>query len=251
MFEKAMLTQGKTRRPLGVVLGMAGELTALGVVVLVPIVYTDKLPPLLFATTPIAVPSRAPEPPPPELVKAARQRGTPVVPVHSDWVFRAPARIPEKVADLIEEPVVVASGPWVPGSTGPSIPGIQGLPITSGPAVAPPPERPAERTKAAAAEKLPDRIRVGGLVQAARLVSRVIPTYPALAKQAHVQGTVTLVAVIGCDGTVRSLRVMSGHPLLVRAALDAVSKWVYRPTLLNGEPVEVDTEIDVIFSLAQ
>jgi protein TonB len=83
------------------------------------------------------------------------------------------------------------------------------------------------------------------------IVNKVQPVYPPLARQTRVQGTVRLHAIISKDGSVQQLEVMSGHPLLVQAALDAVKQWRYRPTLLNGEPVEVDTTIDVIFSLNQ
>ena len=99
--------------------------------------------------------------------------------------------------------------------------------------------------------KAASRTRVGGAVQAAKLVNRVQPVYPPLARQTRISGTVRLHAIIGKDGTVQQLQVESGHPLLVQSALDAVKQWRYQPTLLNGEPVEVDTEIDVIFSLAQ
>jgi protein TonB len=75
--------------------------------------------------------------------------------------------------------------------------------------------------------------------------------YPPLARQTRISGTVRLHAIIGKNGAVQQLEVISGHPLLVQAALDAVRQWRYRPTLLNGEPVEVDTTIDVIFSLNQ
>jgi periplasmic protein TonB len=88
-------------------------------------------------------------------------------------------------------------------------------------------------------------------VQAAKLVNRVQPIYPPLARQTRISGTVKLHAIIGKGGAVEQLQVVSGHPLLVQSALDAVKQWRYQPTLLNGEPVEVDTEIDVIFSLAQ
>src|SRR5207253_2130434 len=94
-------------------------------------------------------------------------------------------------------------------------------------------------------------LRVGGNVQAARIVNRVQPVYPPLARQTRISGTVRLHAIIGKDGAITSLEVMSGHPLLQQAALDAVRQWRYQPTLLNGEPVDVDTTIDVIFSLNQ
>jgi TonB family protein len=95
------------------------------------------------------------------------------------------------------------------------------------------------------------RLRVGGNVQHTKLIHQPRPNYPALAKQAHIQGTVKLYAVISKRGTVANLDVISGHPLLVPAALEAVKQWVYEPTLLNGNPVEVETEIDVNFTLAQ
>lgn len=93
------------------------------------------------------------------------------------------------------------------------------------------------------------RVLVGGNLQAARLVKRVQPTYPTVAREEHLSGTVKLHAVIATDGSVQSLRVWSGRCSLARASVDAVRQWRYQPTLLNGNPVEVDTEIDVTFSL--
>jgi len=83
------------------------------------------------------------------------------------------------------------------------------------------------------------------------LVNKVQPVYPPLARQTRISGTVRLHAIISKDGSVKELEVLNGHPLLVQSALDAVRQWRYRPTLLNNEPVEVDTTIDVIFSLNQ
>jgi TonB family protein len=93
------------------------------------------------------------------------------------------------------------------------------------------------------------RIRIGGNVQMSKLVHKVTPVYPPVAKAAGVQGTVVLHAIIATDGTIEQLSLVSGNPLLVRAAIDAVKDWRYEPTLLNGEPVEVDTTIQVVFSL--
>ena len=97
----------------------------------------------------------------------------------------------------------------------------------------------------------PSRLRLGGDVQASKIVHKVMPVYPATAKTAGVQGTVILHAVIGVDGRPLSLRVMNADidPELARAAIEAVSQWRYRPTLLNGEPIEIDTTIMVNFSL--
>ncbi|MBV8728525.1 MAG: energy transducer TonB, partial [Acidobacteriia bacterium] len=95
------------------------------------------------------------------------------------------------------------------------------------------------------------RIRVGGNLQSTKVIVQPRPVYPPLAKQAHIEGQVKLLAEIGADGTVQNLTVISGHPLLVPAAVEAVKQWVYQTTLLNGQPVGVETEIDVNFTLAQ
>lgn len=118
---------------------------------------------------------------------------------------------------------------------------------------APPPPPPAGVTPPAApdAPAPPQRIRVGGNVAQNNLMVKVTPAYPPVAKQARIQGVVVLNATINKDGTIQSLDVVSGHPLLVDAATDAVKQWVYRPTLLNGNPVEVTTQIDVNFTLSQ
>lgn len=93
------------------------------------------------------------------------------------------------------------------------------------------------------------RISVGGKVQESNLISRTQPPYPDLARQARIQGVVRLEAMIGTDGRVKDLKVISGHPLLVQSALDNVRDWVYRPVILNGAAVEVVTTIDVNFTL--
>lgn len=93
------------------------------------------------------------------------------------------------------------------------------------------------------------RIRLGGKVMAVKILNLVQPVYPPLARQTRISGTVRLHAIIGKDGAIEELEVISGHPLLQQAALDAVRQWRYQPTLLNGEPMQVDTTIDVLFAL--
>jgi len=85
----------------------------------------------------------------------------------------------------------------------------------------------------------------------AKLLRKVIPEYPALARAARISGIVRLIGTIGEDGTIRNLLLVSGHPLLARAAMEAVGQWIYKPTLLNGKPVEVIAPIEVTFSLGQ
>ncbi len=97
--------------------------------------------------------------------------------------------------------------------------------------------------------KPPTPVRVGGNVQSAKLIKRVLPVYPQAARQFRISGTVRLLGFIAKDGTIQRLQVLSGHPLLRQAALDAVSQWVYSPTFLNGKPVEVEAPIDVVFTL--
>jgi TonB family protein len=93
------------------------------------------------------------------------------------------------------------------------------------------------------------RVRIAGDVAKPKLVNYVPPAYPPLARQNHVQGTVKLHVILSKEGTVRSVELVSGDPLLVEAATDAVKQWRYRPTLLNGMPIEVDTVVDVVFQL--
>jgi protein TonB len=155
----------------------------------------------------------------------------------------APKVIPKDVKIIKEEAepdMGAVGGVGVPGGVaGGSIGGVLGG-VMGGMGAAPPPPK-----------ANPSRIRQGGNVQAAMLIDRVQPSYPPLARQTRISGTVRLHAIIGKDGSVQQLTLESGHPLLVQAALDAVRRWRYKPTLLNGEPVEVDTTIDVIFSLNQ
>jgi len=100
-------------------------------------------------------------------------------------------------------------------------------------------------------QSAPQRIKVGGNVQSVMVLSKVQPVYPALAKSAQVQGVVHLAVIIAKDGTVQEIKSLGGPALLIAAAMDAVKQWIYRPTLLNGEPVQVETTVDINFTLAQ
>lgn len=165
----------------------------------------------------------------------------------------APKEIPKQVAIIKEDdlpPPVASAGVigGVPGGVPGGAPGgVLGGIIGSVGAAPPPPPAVKEAPKPAT----PQRIRVGGNVQQANLIKRVTPQYPPLAKQARIQGVVKFTAIIGKDGTIQNLQLVSGHPLLVPAATEAVKQWIYKPTLLNNEPVEVITQIDVNFTLSQ
>jgi len=96
---------------------------------------------------------------------------------------------------------------------------------------------------------VPQRIRISQGVTAGLLIHRVEPPYPPLARAARLQGNVVLKAIIDKQGMIQDLQLISGHPMLVPTAIEAVKQWRYRPYLLNGQPVEVETTITVIFSL--
>ncbi len=121
--------------------------------------------------------------------------------------------------------------------------------LSSAFAAAPPPPPPPPAPAGGSGLVTPARIRVGGMVQAANLVSKVDPVYPPLAMQARISGQVRFTVIVGKDGSILNIQLVSGHPLLVAAARDAVSQYVYKPTLLNGSPVEVITQVDVNFVL--
>jgi len=159
----------------------------------------------------------------------------------------APREIPKNVSIIVEDPNAALPSPaQVQGIPGGIPGGIGGLGAIG---VAPPPPPPPPPVKAVATQSGP--LRVGGNVQAANLVKKITPVYPALAKSARIQGTVRFTAIIGKDGTIQNLQLVSGHPMLVQSATEAVKQWVYKPTLLNGEAVEVITQIDVNFTLSQ
>jgi TonB family protein len=141
---------------------------------------------------------------------------------------------------------ITAPGTRAPGVVGGVPGGVLGGILSRAPQAV----GPAQEPGATPADNVPQRIRVGGNVQSAKLVQAAKPVYPPLAKQARIQGTVQLNVTISLEGAVTSITVMSGHPLLVQAALDAVRQWVYQPTLLNGQPVEVVTTVEVNFTLA-
>ena len=219
----------------------------IGIFVLVPLIYTEALPAAQLMTFLAAPPPPPPPPPPPAAAPPPRiiRKAT-----MAD-IMKAPTLIPKSIArpDMAPAPAsavgVVGGIPGgVPGGTfGGVLGGVIGGVMSSVTAAPPPPPPPKAAT--------PKRIRVGGQVESARLIFQPKPEYPPLAKMARIQGTVRLEAIISKDGTIQDLKVVSGHPLLVKSALEAVQRWRYQPTLLNGEPVEVVTEVDVNFTLAE
>lgn len=223
----------KTNTGWSLILSAIVEIAVLAVLVLIPLMYTQALPKAMLATLLIAPPP--PPPPPPPVPKTVVK---PVARLIQSGKLIQPRAIPKEVtvfkeAELPPDPIT--SNTNQAGVFG-GIPG-QGL-MAGGPAVPPPPKPTA-----------PARIKQGGAVTAASIITQTKPTYPPLARQARIQGVVVLHAIIDKEGKVSQLEVISGHPLLVQSALDAVKQWRYKPTLLNGDPVEVDTTIQVTFTM--
>jgi protein TonB len=237
MFEELLVSNPyatKTKQRWTVLVSMIFQVTFLSILLLIPLIYTEALPKAMLATLLVAPPP-PPPPPPPAQVQTVRKTQ---VHLMDAGKLMAPKAIPKNITIIKEEadPDMGVGGGVLGGVAGGSMGGAIGGVIGGMPA----PPKPAQ-----------SRIKVGGNVTAARLQNKVSPVYPALARQTRISGTVRLHAIIAKDGTVQQLEVLSGHPLLVQSALDAVRQWRYQPTLLNGEPVEVDTTVDVIFSLNQ
>jgi protein TonB len=199
--------------------------------------------PLFGKPARIALANMTPIPPyypnrPPARPDTPARPNTPHPRITSDNVFSQPTRIPNRIDESPEPPSSEPPG-ILPGSV-PGTPCAACLPIVD---VRPQPERPAEVRPQA-----PHRLVMTHL-ESAMLIHRVEPVYPPLARQIHREGQVELHAIISTDGTIQSLQVVSGDALFLRSAQDAVSQWRYRPTVLNGQPVEIDTYITVIYTL--
>jgi protein TonB len=250
MFEQSLIDSGaKTRRTTSVLISFIFQMVLLGVGILIPLLNYYELPATQLMTFLVAPPPPPPPPPPPVAVVKVQK----VVPREFDsGKLVQPVAIPDKVAVIEEDEMPQSAGiagvvGGVPGGmAGGSLGGVIGGIISSAPDVAPPPPPPVKK----APPPTPKRIRVGGSVQRANLINQARPVYPPLARQARIQGTVKLTAIISKDGSIQKLEVLSGHPLLIPAALQAVKEWRYKPTLLNGEPVEVVTQVDVNFTLS-
>jgi periplasmic protein TonB len=221
------------RKPWSVLVSVILQALLIGVLILVPLIFTEALPKTMLSTF-IVAPTPPPPPPPPMAAVKVQQ-------VKLAQVIKAnpvtPTVIPKKIEiekDQAAPEIAQNRDNGMPGGTGDVLGGIAG----NGPVVPPPPK-----------PQTPQRVTVGGQVQAAKLINKIPPEYPEVAKSAHVTGTVVLHAVISKNGGIEQLQLVSGPPLLAKAAMDAVGQWRYKPTVLNGQPVEVDTTIDVVFAL--
>jgi protein TonB len=243
MFEDSLIESGgklRTKRGRTSVVAFMIEFMIIGVMVLIPLIFTEALPKGQMMFLLVAPP---PPPPPPPPAAAVVQH---VKVIQTDIVngeLRTPTKIPQKVKMIQEDeapPAMASTGVvgGVPGGIpGGSMGGVIGSVLSSTPTVAP-------------HIATPQRVRVSSGVSSGLLIRKVNPTYPPLARQARIQGTVILQAQISKDGSIENLTLVSGHPMLAPAAIEAVKQWKYKPYLLNGEPVEVDTQVQVNFTLA-
>jgi protein TonB len=252
MFEVVALANGfAAKRLWNTCLGFTGEALLVACAAVAPLVSPPVLPhsrAIMAWLLPMAPPA-----PPPVGDTAKARPARPSVERSQPRVGQivAPATVPARAAVIVDEPLET-SGYGVPGGADnggrngvpngmlnsiledvPAVPAVERAPV---PAVTPLP-------------MAPKQVVVGGRVKMARLIHRVEPLYPPLARQMRVSGTVELVGIIATGGRIRELKLLSGNPLLAPAALEAVRQWVYEPTLLNGEPVELIATISVIFRL--
>jgi protein TonB len=232
MFEQAFVNVRSAPRST-FALSSIVKIGVLGILLLLPLLYTQGLPGIQLRSV-LAAP-----PPPPAPVQRV--------------LVKTPARTP--VARIFNVPTLIVSHsitstaavqPLAPPEVGPPTwpAGVyEGAGVTPG-AITPPPPPPVKAQTHTA-------IRIGGGVSEANLIHRVQPVYPPAAKITHVEGIVEFTATISKQGAIENLQLVRGHPLLVNAAREAILQWRYRPTLLNGEPVEVITDIMVNFTLSR
>src|SRR3990167_6260398 len=241
MFEQLLessTTKKHARNPLAYAVSITVQMIAIGVLILIPLLYTEALPQQQMLSWLVAPPPPPPPPPPAQPAGRRVERGG----VMEAGKRRAPREIPREIEIIRDAPQEDMGGVvgGVPGGVpGGQMGGVIGGVLGGIPSAVPPPPKP----------EAPKRIRGSSGVQEAKMIHRADPTYPPLAKQARIFGTVRLEAVIAADGSIQNLRVIEGHPLLVQSALQAVQQWRYQPTLLSGEPVEVVTFIEVVFRL--
>jgi protein TonB len=249
LFEVSLLDSSvaqRKRRTWSTLLSFVLQLFLIGLLLLLPLWFTDVLPKQQLLTL-LEAPPPPPPPPPPAASTPSTAKVVKVTSNIANGRLRTPSRIPSKVQMIKEDeaPPPVATTGGVAGGVPGGIPGGQldgviGGIISSSPSLAAVPRlsQPAPAVQ---------RVRVSQGVTKGLLIYRVEPAYPPLAKQARIQGVVVMTALIDKGGNVQNLQVVSGHPLLAPAAIEAVKQWRYKPFVLNGQPVEVETTVTVNF----
>ena len=247
MFADSMLEFGvqRKRKAFATTTSFILNVLAIGIMLAIPLAFTEELPKAQLLTFLVAPPP--PPPPPPPAAAAVKVVKVIQTDLLSNGALRTPTKIPQKIQMIKEEeaPPPMPAGGGVIGGVAGGMPGGQMNGVIGGIVNS--------TSSLSAVPKFvpvtPQRIRISQGVTKGLLIQRVEPTYPTLAKQARVQGEVVLSAVIDTNGQIQNLQLVSGHPMLVPAAIAAVKQWRYKPYLLNGQPVEVETTITVIFNL--
>lgn len=252
MFEQATLEAAPaSHRLFGTFAGVTCQAVVVGLMILGPLVFPQVLPDVHSLVMLVAPGAPPPPPAPGPLVRPRAVAST----ARTFCALCMPVAIPKHTIQIVDElPEAVDAGIGVPGGIPGGIPGgspdgVLGGLLRTVPSFVPPKPIETPRPAPSATPAAIPRVRIGGLVKLATPIHRVEPQYPLLAKQARISGVVELEGVIGVDGRLHELKVKSGHPLLIKAALDAVSQWIYEPTTLNSQPVEVVTPITVTFRL--
>lgn len=237
MFEDSLMESGgriKTRRGWTTLISVSFQVLVILIMILIPLIYTEALPTQMITTFLVAPPPPPPPPPPAAVVKVTK-----IETELDNGQLKTPTKIPEKIKIVKEEeqpPSTGVIGGVAGGVPGGALNGVLGGILGSA----------SNGPKLAA----PQKVRVSGGVIEGNLIRKVEPTYPPIAKTARIQGSVVLHAIISKQGTIENLQVISGHPMLTQSAVEAVKQWKYRPYVLSGEPVEVDTTITVNFTLS-
>jgi protein TonB len=237
MFQALEATWGRSaRRGWSTLASFTMQALALSLLLAIPLVWVQGPPALRWIDTSIFSPPPAPAPPAPQIAQHRGIQDSEMSGVH----IIMPSSIPPTITHIMDE---APSAPSIgdvgtPGGTGDGRQGIWRS-IGGPTSVAPPPPPVAP----------PKPLRVSQLGEG-NLVYRVQPQYPQIARMAGIQGSVQLRAIVSKTGTIENLTVLNGHPTLIAAAVEAVKHWRYRPYMLNGEPIEVETEITVNFTLA-
>jgi protein TonB len=252
MFEQSFVRpQSRVRTGWTVLVSTTIQVVLLCAAILVPLLSPDLLPRLIadsiLLAPPDPPPGRAPLPERAAQPRALARRAAPAG-------FHEPAAVPERVAQIIDEPVeagAVSAQQGVPGGllepgAGSSV--LSSI-IQAANTPAPPPKPEAEPLKTK--PEAPRRIVLPSQLEPGMVLEKAQPVYPPMAIQMRLQGVVMLRTIVGVDGRIRELVVESGHPILVPAAVAAVRQWRYRPTVLNGKAVEVVAPVAVHFTLGR
>ena len=238
MFETSLIEsagQFKTKRMWTTMFSFGIQVTIITVMVLIPLIFTEALPTKQLMSSLVAPPPPPPPPPPPAQTVVVKKIQTDIV----DGALRTPTKIPKKIVRVVEEEAPAPVSANMLGGVPGGVPGgISGGVLGSVLGAA----------NANALRVAPSKIRVSELSLGSPIYNPK-PQYPAIAKAARISGSVIIAATISRGGAIENARVISGHPMLVQNALEAVRQWRYKPYLLNGDPVEVETSITVNFTL--